>query len=376
MEKLLSIIEYIKRLIANKNFQVIHKTDRHSFTREPKISFKTVMLFVLGNTNSLLDFEILNFCEKQNISPFSKGAISLARQKVQFTAFRSILQTLSYLLPYDKLFKGYQLVGVDGTELQLPKSPAITEKYNNRKDHCNWPRAHVIAFYDVLNHIYLDAVFEPYETDERQAAISMLDESFIQKPQIYLMDRGFPSVGLIQKLNDSDKKFVFRVSKTFSKEVVAFRESNKVDSTINIVYNKSRTRTNRTSKDLRLPYCFDLRLVKISLKSGENEILITNLYSDDFTLEDIYMLYGLRWGIETSYNHIKNNILIEQWSCLLENSIKQDFYASLILFNLASLLQEDAQVEHDVKKNRIRELISMNIPLALVKQSQFYVPHC
>lgn len=367
MEKLVSIIEYIKKLIADKNFQASHKTDWYAFTREAKITFESVMLFVLGSTNSLLDFEILNYCEKQNIPPFSKGAISIARQKVSFTAFKSILQTLSYLLPYGKLFKGYQLVAVDGTELQLPKSPVITEKYNKSKDRCNWPRAHVIAFYDVLNHIYLDAVFEPYETDERQAAISMLNESFIQKPQIYLLDRGFPSVGLIQKLNDSGKKFVFRVAKNFSLEVIAFRESIEVDSAINITYSKSTTRTNRTSKSLRLPYSFDLRLVKVPLKSGEEEILITNLSSDDFTLEDIYTLYGLRWGIETSYNHVKDNILIEQWCSILENGIKQEFYSSLILFNLASLLKEDAQVVHDVKKNRVKELISINMPLALVK---------
>lgn len=368
MEKLISTIEYIKRRIRDKHFQVKHKTNWYAFTKETKITFESVMLFVLGSTNSLLDFEILNFCEKQRIEPFSKGAISMARQKISYTAFKALLQNLSYLLPCESMFKGYQLVAADGTELQLPKSPAITKKYNKSKDRCNWPRAHAITFYDVLGHYYLDAVFEPYPTDERQAVISMLDEGFIQRPQIYLFDRGFPSVGLIQKLNDLGKKFVFRVAKNFSLEVIAFRQSIERDSTINITYTKSRTRTNRTSKDLRLPYSFDLRLIKVALKSGEEEILITNLSSDDFTLEDIYTLYGLRWGIETSYNHAKDNILIEQWGSILENGIKQEFYSSLILFNLASLLREDAQAIHDVKKNKIKGLISTNIPLVIVKQ--------
>lgn len=367
MEKLISAISYIKRLIADKNFQSSHKTDWYAFTKECKITFETVMLFVLGSTKSLLDFEIFNFCEKQNCEPFSKGAISIARQKVSFTAFQSILRDLSYLLPCKDLFKNHQLVAVDGTELQLPKSPAITQKYNKNKDSCNWPRAHAVTFYDVLNHQYLDAIFEPHPTDERQAAIRMLDKGFIQIPQIYLFDRGFPSVGLIQKLNDCGKKFVFRVAKNFSSEIVAFRESAETDTIINITYNKSRTRSNRKSKDIRLPYSFDLRLIKVPLKSGEEEILITNLFSDEFSKVDIYTLYGLRWGIETSYNHAKDSILIEQWCSTLENGIKQEFYSALILFNLCSLLKKLSQVEYDVKKKRAKSLINTNMPLVLAR---------
>ena len=281
MDKLISAIEYIKQIIVDKGFQARHKTDWYAFTKEAKISFESVMLFVLGSTNTLLDFEIQNFCQKQQTELFSKGAISIAKQKVSYTAFQSILQTLSYLMPKESLFKDYQLVAVDGTELQLPKSPAITEKYNRSKDRCNWPRAHAVTFYDVLNHHYLDSTFNPYQTDERQAAIRMLDVSFIQTPQIYLFDRGFPSVGLIQKLNESGKKFVFRVAKNFSKEVISFRESEATDCTKNITYTKSNTRTNRKSKDLILPYSFDLRFIKVALKSGEDEILITNLFDED-----------------------------------------------------------------------------------------------
>ncbi len=177
MEKLISIIEYIKRIISNENFEKRHKVKKGNFTGKSKVKFTTVMLFVLGNAGSLLDYEIFNFCEKQNIKPFCKGTMSIARQKVSYKAFREVLQTLSYILPCEKLFKGYQLVAVDGVELQLPKSLQITEKYNNRKDSCNWPRAHVVGFYDVLNEVYLDAVFEPYQTDERIAAIKLLDES-------------------------------------------------------------------------------------------------------------------------------------------------------------------------------------------------------
>ncbi|MCL1882317.1 MAG: IS4 family transposase [Defluviitaleaceae bacterium] len=360
MDRLISAIGFVKNMITCANFQTRHKTDRRAFSKEGVLSFERVMLFVLGRVNTLLDFEILNFCEKQNIDTFAKSAMVEARKKIDSGAFRQILQNLSHVLPKDKLFKGHQLVAVDGTELQLPKSPEITKIYGTKKDNCNWPRAHTVAFYDVLNQHYLDATFDSYPCDERQAAISMLNESFTMQPQIYLLDRGFPSIGMIQKLNQMDKKFVFRVAKNFSVEVVAFRESGKDDVVTAITYTKSRTRTNRTSKDLVLPYTFSIRFVKFVLESGEEEILMTNCFDNEFTKADLYTLYGSRWGIETSYNHDKNRSLIEQWGSTLENSIKQEFYSSLILHNLTSLLKDTAQAKYD-KKNEVRNLLNIGM---------------
>ena len=357
MERLISAIAFVKNMIACKNFQIRHKTDIRAFSKDGILSFERVMLFVLGRTNTLLDFEILNFCEKQGIDAFAKSAVVEARKKIHSGAFREILQNLSHVLPKDKLFKGYQLVAVDGTELQMPKSPEITKIYGTKRDNCNWPRAHIVSFYDVLNHHYLDAHFDSYPCDERQSAISMLDNSFTMQPQIYLFDRGFPSIGMIQKLNHMGKKFVFRVAKNFSAEVMAFRESGKDDIVTYITYTKSRTRTNRTSKDLVLPYTVDIRFVKFILESGEEEILMTNCFDDEFSKADLYALYGARWGIETSYNHDKNRSLIEQWGSILENSIKQEFYSSLILHNLTSLLKDAAQLKH-AEKNKVQNLLN------------------
>lgn len=370
MEKLLIIIDYIKKVIEEEGFQAKYKTRPQDFTaRESKIKFRDVIMFVLGRTNALLDFEVANYCEKRGKERFSSGAITIARKKVNFEAFRSILQYLSHLLPTRRLYKGYQVVAGDGCEMQLPKSPELTKKYGKSEDGCRWPKAHAVCLYDVLNTYYLDAVFEPYPTDERQAVISMLEHqgNFTFKPQIFLFDRGFPSVGLIQKLNECGKKFVFRVAKNFSSETTAFIKSGVSDASTTITYTKSRTRTNRTSKDLMLPYTFNLRFVKVALPSGENEILITNLFADEFTLDDIYTLYGKRWGIETSYNHLKNDQVVEQWGSILGNSIKQEFYTALITLNLSAIVREEAQASYDAKKNLINELINTSVPSALAK---------
>jgi hypothetical protein len=56
-----------------------------------------------------------------------------------------------------------------------------------------------------------------------------------------------------------------------------------------------------------------VRMVKVILSSGEVEILLTNLdYQNLYTNEDLTFLYGLRWGIETSYGKQKNLLQMEQ----------------------------------------------------------------
>ena len=79
------------------------------------------------------------------------------------------------------------------------------------------------------------------------------------------------------------------------------------------------------------------------------------------------VLYGKRWGIETSYNHLKNDQVVEQWGSILVNSIKQEFYTALITLNLSAIVREEAQASYDAKKNLINELINTSVPSALAK---------
>ena len=54
--------------------------------------------------------------------------------------------------------------------------------------------------------------------------------------------------------------------------------------------------------------------MKIELKTGEIEILATNLTSDEFTLAELKSLYKKRWEIETGFDRLKNYIRIENFS--------------------------------------------------------------
>ena len=56
-------------------------------------------------------------------------------------------------------------------------------------------------------------------------------------------------------------------------------------------------------------------------------------------------LYFLRWGIECKYKELKSSIEIEEFSGKKPIAIKQDFYASLFLSMLASLVKSQSDKE-------------------------------
>jgi Transposase DDE domain. len=342
-------IKTIKKLAKQAEFKNEHKSKPNNFIRERKLDFSSIILFVLGLTNTSFDFERINFCEAAGIESISNAALSKARDKVSFTAFRALLSKTQKLIPTNAKFKGYRVIAIDGIKGELPNTRELMEKYKPAKT-AQYPSFHAVASFDVLNCKFIDAEFAMSTTDERESAYSLL-ENHQAENDLFLFDRGFPSVALIQKLNELGLNFVARVSKSFIKEVNEFTSQKYLDKDIHIDYTARRAATNRV-KGLQLPYSFDLRCVKIILSSGETEVLITNLPRDTFKRKEIGHLYSLRWGIEIGFNHLKNAINIEEFVGIKENSIKQEFYSVLIKYNLVmQYIGEAETVAYWNKKN-------------------------
>ena len=52
-----------------------------------------------------------------------------------------------------------------------------------------------------------------------------------------------------------------------------------------------------------------LRTVKVVLNTGEEEVLVTSLFdSQVYTCQDLKEVYALRWGIESGYGYLKEEL--------------------------------------------------------------------
>jgi hypothetical protein len=344
------VIKKINALIRNKEFIEVHKNRAEDFTRRVKLDFSDVVTFVIGKTGNTFDLDRMKFCKDLN-KDVTSSAICQARDKVKYTAFEELLKETSKEIEVKNLYKGYRITSYDGVQGELPRTKELMEKYRPTKT-AEYPMFHALAEYDVLNCVYTNAVFAPAPADERELACELLEKHDYTDAEILLLDRGFPSIKMIQLLEQSGKKYIMRVSKSFLREVNEFSKSKASDEAIDVKYDKHRKATSRVAFD-GAEYEFSIRCVKIELPK-ETEILITNLSKAEMTKTEIGELYNLRWRIETSFLNLKYAVHVEDFIGKKEDFLKQEFFTSLIQANISMMFMEVANIVIRNKKKKIR----------------------
>ena len=73
-------------------------------------------------------------------------------------------------------------------------------------------------------------------------------------------------------------------------------------------------------------------------------MLITNLWEEDaHPVAEFKDLCFMRWGVETNISVQQNILQLESFSGLTVHVVLQDFYATVMMTNLHSILIKDAQ---------------------------------
>ena len=96
-----------------------------------------------------------------------------------------------------------------------------------------------------------------------------------------------------------------------------------------------------------------------------SELLMSNLPVDEFSCEELKELYHLRWTIETSYNHLKNRMKLEEFSGNSTTLVLQDIYADVLLYNLVALNIIEANYKRPVDQANGKYTIKRNFNKSL-----------
>jgi hypothetical protein len=192
-----------------------------------------------------------------------------------------------------------------------------------------------------LNEIAIRGLLHTYTVAEETVVPDIWEGQDISDTLV-LFDRGYPSYWLMHQLIEKGSFFLMRAACNANNAVKSFLAGGEDDIIVEMrpPYSslvKSRQMGVNISKEKTIR----LRLVKFLLISGQVEILITNLYDAKiYSIEDLKYLYNLRWGIETYYGYIKQELQLGQFSGLAPICIEQDFAANLFLFNMQSLIEK------------------------------------
>jgi hypothetical protein len=331
--------------LSSPDFAARHRLGEKAFTRDRKLPLPQLVRFLLnlrkGANQDELDrfFEVV--CDQPFAESVTKSALTQARAKLDASAFsalnRIVIEAAQRLLPLRR-WQGFRLLAVDGSVFLLPKEPAILKAFDQVGEVS--PQARFSRLYDVLNGLVVEADIEPLSSAERVLAGEYLPTT--QADDLILYDRGYPAFWLFAAHAAEQRHFCARVPRTFCAEVERFAASEARSAVVSFVPGDEARRHCRRYGLSTEP--LELRLVRVLLKTGEEEFLVTSLCDEErFPTSLFKHLYHLRWGIEEHYKREKSRAEVENISGRSTLALTQDLLAKVLTLNLTALLVWVAQ---------------------------------
>ncbi len=371
IQKRKKAIRKSKELIHSEEFKERHRTEKKYFSRERLLSFPIVMSLLMQKSAKSVQLVLNEMSNKLDLPLVTSSAFTQARSHLSHSAFIELNQEAVVKVFYEGgdylRYKGFRLLGVDGSKAALPPTAAMVAEFGgtakNQHSAQVEPFGLVSVLYDLLNNIALDSILAPGKAYEVDLAIEHL--AYTQKQDLLLFDRNYPSYIWLATLKDHQLDFAGRCSRASFKAVRKMFDGQGPDS--QIVTLKVPSNQLKRVRHLKLPEEIRVRLVRVILSSGEVEVLIASLLDETLypTLE-FGPLYFLRWGSETFYDLIKNRLLVENFSGKTVAAVKQDFYATIFISGLETLLTQEAQerlqakTEHNKYPQQVNQAVSFN----------------
>ena len=276
----------------------------------------------------------------------SHSAFSQRRVQLKHTAFIELNQKAVVEVQYGdgefKRYKGMRLLSIDGSKILLPDSADVINtfgciRYSN--DHPNVQGHHAYGMasvmYDVLNRIAVDSQLgnaHAYEVELAQAHLAHTHEQ-----DLIICDRNYPSYLWLATLHQARRNYLIRCSAASFAKARRMLKGEGSDS--QIVTLKPHHSQLKEIKRKSLPHSITVRFVRVLLKTGEYEVLVTSLLDHhEYKTTEFKSLYGLRWGEETFYGILKTRLNLENFTGKTAESVYQDFYAMVYLTGLESIL--------------------------------------
>jgi hypothetical protein len=374
-ETLLSLIHDLRNVAGEH----IRNPDR-DFVRKRKLPFDKMIISILGMEGNSLTNELLRqYGCSANIA--SSSAFVQQRAKIQPIALENLFHTFVQRTTTDSLFKGYRLLAVDGSDIQIPTNKAdLDSLYQFEDGRKPYNLLHLNALYDIKRHTYEDAiVLKGHLSNENRALTDMVDRSKINTPALIIADRGYEAYNNMAHIQERGWKYLIRIKdhNTYASGILhglelpsteefdvdinlklTRKQTNEVKELLKdknhyrrIAHNKPFDYLPEKSKksDSTIMYSLPFRIVRFPITEDTYEVVVTNLDREIFPPQTLKELYSMRWGIETSFRDLKYTIGLLHFHSKKVEFILQEIFARLVMYNFSELITLHVVIE---KKDR------------------------
>lgn len=342
------------------------------FTRKRKISLEKLIeyLVILGSKDTRS--EICEYFVGDDQDEPSDAAMCMQRDKLNADALKRVLEVFTSQFKLEKDFMGYRILAVDGSDITIPtdlndkETLVCVGKKDGKKVYIN--QVHLHALYDSLNGVYVDSILgTDGKGDEREALMKMVENGLYDRSHsIILADRGYEAYNLIAFLILAGQKFAIRAKDIFSNGILSNKglpdDAFDMNITIRLVFKqtnywKEQCRDNpfcifspaNQRFDFRDPdkdyYDLTFRVCRFKITDDTYECLITNLSKEEMPFIKMINLYHYRWAEETSFRYLKYAIGLRAFHAKKRNSVKQEIYARMVMFNICSVLTDGEAIQ-------------------------------
>ncbi len=371
--------KYVKTTLNH----IIHDMGKHpedfcvdperNFTRNRRLYFDDILSMLVKMGGKSLHNEILNnFGYTENTATVS--AFVQQRAKIKPEALNYLFHRFTDTCARPNLYKGYQLLAVDGSDLQFTANPDDPLSYFpgvNGQMHYSF--LHLNALYDLNFRIYRDAVVQKRRAaNENAALIEMIERMDDNTPAIIIADRGYESYHTMELIRRKGWQFLIRLRKAQGILTKLPLPDGEFDLTFQIYLTRKQTKAVKAlmnenpgiyrflpsqhpfpylSNDGPDFYPISLRFVRFHISDDSMETLVTNLNEASFPVKELKRLYHLRWDIETSFRQLKYTVGLSQFQSKKVENITQEIFARLTMYNFCELI-----TSHVVIQNKNRKL--------------------
>ena len=351
------------------------------FSRNRKIPYENMILSLLTMEGTTLTNELLRQFGCSATTATSSAFVQ-QRKKILPIALESLFHDFAAQTFREDNYNGYKLLAVDGSDIQIPTNLNDEHSLIITKERVKpYNLLHLNALYNLLTHTYEDAiVFKRKEAFENKALTEMVDRSTIKGKVIVIMDRGYEAYNNMAHIQEKGWFYLIRVKdfgqhKTGILHGLDLPDTAEFDEYIDL--NLTRKQTNEMKKlfqkkneyrkiahnktfdylpskskksDATVLYHLPFRIVRFPISDNSYEVVVTNLDATEFPPDSLKKLYGMRWGIETSFRDLKYTIGLLHFHSKKVEYILQEIFASLIMYNFSELITSHVVIEKGTRK--------------------------
>jgi hypothetical protein len=338
-------LEWIEAALANKGKASI----RHRRLPAQQVVWLVIALALfrhrsIGDVLAELDLALPDVT-----TPFvTDGAVVRARQRLGPEPMELLFQMSSKAwISQDReahLFKGFELLAMDGTTFRTPDSAANRSHFGAQAyakgTVASYPQVRGVTLTQVPTHLVVNARFGPYATSEKAFAMEIVDS--IADNTLTVVDKGFFAAELLCRLTTGGHNRHFLIpAKNNTKWIIVDGDPDDA-----IVEMKVSAAARKQAPEL--PKCWRARAIATVDANGNKQYLLTSLMDRSmFKAAELVACYVRRWHIETSYHELKHTMMGMTLTLRSQSvdGIMQEIWGTLIAYNLVRLEMAKAALD-------------------------------